>query len=806
MIGQTISHYKITEELGEGGMGVVYKAEDLRLQRPVALKFLRSNSLGNEEAKARFLREARAAAALQHPNICTVYEIDEVDGQLFIAMAYLESRELVKEIGDGPLAVGRLLDLAIQTARGLEEAHRGGVVHRDIKPANIMVSSGGRAVLMDFGLAQLNSATSKLTREGTTLGTSAYMSPEQTTGETLDHRTDIWAFGVVLYEMATGELPFKGYYEQALLYSILNDPPEPLTALRPNAPGELERIVNKCLAKRADERYQTVSDLLAGLSELKRRVESGEGQPPEPLETQPPKPRRAFVGREAETTELGRLLESVRHGNGSLVLIGGEPGVGKTRLCEEILAGAGEQQMLVLTGHCYEGEGAQPFIPFVESLELASRIVPQAEFRAALGEAAPEVAKLMPELRRTFPDIPEAIQLPAEQQRRYLFNSFRDFLSSLSKQRPIVWLLDDLHWADESSLMLLQHLAQGLDDLPVLVLGTYRDVELEVGKPFEKALAQLVRQRLARRMALKRLPQASVADLLAILGGGQPPESLVKIIYQETEGNPFFVEEVFSHLSEEGKLFDQDGHWKPGLKADELEVPEGVRLVIGRRLERLSSQTPKILSAAAVIGRAFDLGTLESLEGFDPDDVLDAIEESEAAKLIVSGSTGREVSYRFTHELIRHTLLIGLSLPRRQRTHLRVANAIEQTGPENAGAIAHHLFQAGMAADLDKTVRYLSLAGERALGTAAADEARGYFDDALSLDIDDQETQAKLLLGRGRSYAALGRAEEAVRDWERALQIFEKLEATETVVQICRDLRLSLVVVAGAPWRSVESR
>ena len=588
--------------------------------------------------------------------------------------------------------------------------------------------------------------------------------------------------------MTTGELPFKGYYEQALLCSILNDSPEPLTALRADVPGELERIVNKCLAKRADERYQTVSDLLTDLRALQRRVESGEGPPPEPLETQPPKPRRAFVGREAETTELGRLLESVRQGKGSLVLIGGEPGVGKTRLCEEVLAGAGEQQMLVLAGHSYEGEGTQPFIPFVENLELASRIVPRAAFRAALGEAAPEVAKLMPELRRIFPDMPEPIQLPAEQQRRYLFNSFRDFLSRLSKQRPSVWLLDDLHWADESSLMLLQHLAQGLDDLPVLVLGTYRDVELEVGKPFEKALAQLVRQRLARRMALKRLPQASVADLLAILAAEPPPESLVKVIYGETEGNPFFVEEVFSHLSEEGKLFDQDGHWKPGLKADELEVPEGVRLVIGRRLERLSSQTPKILSAAAVIGRVFDLGTLEALDGFDPDDVLDAIDEAETAKLVASSSTGREVKYRFTHELIRQTLLIGLSLPRRQRMHLRVANAMEQTGPENAAAIAHHLFQAGMAADLDKTVRYLSLAGERALGAAAADEARRYFDDALSLDIDDEETQTKLLLGRGRSYAALERTEESVRDLEAALSVFEQLKASETVAAICCEL------------------
>ena len=253
------------------------KAEDTKLKRHVALKFLPSNSLG-EEAKARFLREARAAAALQHPNICTVYEIDEADGRPFIAMAYLEGCELAKEIEGDPLGVDRLLDLAIQTAQGIEEADANGVVHRDIKPANIMVTSSGRAVVMDFGLAQLASAASKLTREGTTIGTSAYMSPEQTTGEPLDRRTDIWSLGVLLYEMTTGQLPFKGHYEQAILYSILHEAPEPVTALRTGAPQQLEQIVNKCLAKRPGERYQTISDLLADLRALTRSQESGVGR------------------------------------------------------------------------------------------------------------------------------------------------------------------------------------------------------------------------------------------------------------------------------------------------------------------------------------------------------------------------------------------------------------------------------------------------------------------------------------------------------------------------------------------------
>ena len=256
-------------------MGVVYKAVDKRLDRTVALKFLASHLVSNDESRRRFIREAKAAAALQHPNICTVYEIDEVDGQTFIAMAYLDGRELSQEIESGPLKVERLLDLAEQAARGLQEAHGKGVVHRDIKPANIMVTAHGQAVLMDFGLAQLAHGGSKLTKEGTTVGTSAYMSPEQTTGEKIDARTDVWALGVVLYQMASGQLPFQGHYEQAILYSILNEAPEPLTSVRTALPVDLERLVSKCLAKRPGERYQTISDLLADLSALKRAAESG---------------------------------------------------------------------------------------------------------------------------------------------------------------------------------------------------------------------------------------------------------------------------------------------------------------------------------------------------------------------------------------------------------------------------------------------------------------------------------------------------------------------------------------------------
>jgi serine/threonine protein kinase/tetratricopeptide (TPR) repeat protein len=273
MIGQTISHYKILEKLGEGGMGVVYKAEDTKLKRTVALKFLSPQALGTEDEKARFIHEAQSAAALNHPNICTVYEIDEREGQPFIAMEYIEGQSLKGIIASGPLKLGEAQNIAVQIAEGLHEAHRRNIVHRDIKPANIMITHAGRVKIMDFGLAK-SPDRSKLTREGTTVGTVAYMSPEQTRGEEVDHRTDFWSLGVVLYEMISGQSPFKGDHEQAIVYSIVNEEPKPLTHLRTAVPVELERIARKAMAKSPRDRYQHADELMVDLRSLTVEIDS----------------------------------------------------------------------------------------------------------------------------------------------------------------------------------------------------------------------------------------------------------------------------------------------------------------------------------------------------------------------------------------------------------------------------------------------------------------------------------------------------------------------------------------------------
>jgi class 3 adenylate cyclase len=503
--------------------------------------------------------------------------------------------------------------------------------------------------------------------------------------------------------------------------------------------------------------------------------------------------RTPFVGREEERAELRRLMEQAIAGQGSIVLIRGEPGVGKTRLAQELVLEARTRGMADQIGRCYEMEGAPPYIPYIEMMQSAMRADPAA-FRAAMGENAGELAKILPELRRAYDDIPPPLEMPPEQERLYLFNSMREFLERVTSVAPVLLVLDDLHWADDATLELAQHIAQHQHKMALLTVITYRDIELDAARPFARTLESFLRERLAHRIALKPLPQKSVAAMLQALTGQPAPEALVEAIYRETEGNPFFVEEVFQHLSEQGRLLDAEGRWRTDLEVSELDVPEGVRLVISRRLERVSEACRGVLTDAAVVGRDFTFDLLERLSDVDPDALLDAIDEAERANLIVAADEGSvpaavsggaparsmEARFRFAHELIRQTLISGLSLPRRQRLHLRVAETMELVYGKDAEVyaadMAHHLYQAGAGADPAKTARYLVLAGDRALEGAAFGEALRDYERAFSLlPSGDRAMRADLLYKRGLARRSLDDWEGALVDWREAADAFEGL-------------------------------
>lgn len=274
MINKEITHYRIVAQVGKGNMGVVYKAKDTKLRRTVAVKFLSPAAVGGGEQKVRFINEARSAAAISHPNICTIYEIDEFEDQTFIAMEFVGGQSLDRKIAAGNLTVDEVINIASQIADGLHEAHERGVIHRDVKPANIMITDRARVKIMDFGVAKSPSTTS-ITKAGTAVGTVAYMSPEQSRGEPLDHRTDIWSLGVVLYEMLTGERPFKGDYEQAIIYGVQNEDPKPVVSLNPSVPMKLAQVVLNMLVKDRDLRTQNTKKLLESLRDCRVEVKRG---------------------------------------------------------------------------------------------------------------------------------------------------------------------------------------------------------------------------------------------------------------------------------------------------------------------------------------------------------------------------------------------------------------------------------------------------------------------------------------------------------------------------------------------------
>jgi predicted ATPase/class 3 adenylate cyclase len=507
--------------------------------------------------------------------------------------------------------------------------------------------------------------------------------------------------------------------------------------------------------------------------------------------------RTPFVGRAQERARLLQAVERARSGTGTLMLIGGEAGVGKSRLVEEAAAEARRLGLMVLTGHCVDQQGAPPYLPTIEHLEEAARQGSPETFRQALGENAPEIAKLMPKLRVRYPDIPEPVTLPPEQERRYLLHGIAEFVERNARATPLMLVFEDLQWADESTLLLVRLLAQRVAYVPVLAVGTYRDTDLRPGRPLAVVLPDLLRQRLAEEILLGRMTEEGVAGILQARAGSKPPPELVSLIFSETEGNPFFVEEVFRHLHEAGKLFDSEGRWLTGLQIADTDVPRSVGLVIGERLQRVSEDCRRILTIAALAGKTFRFDLVATFQGVDEDDLLDALEEAVKATLIQDVSTGREARYAFVHEQIRQTLLGLLSTARRQRLHLRMADALETLYGRDADAhapdIAYHLYQAGAAADGTRTAGWLLRSAERALDALAFEDALRDLDAAHTV-LPERETEAagRVLRLRARALRGLARIDEALAAFAEAVKIAPPGAEREAVLQARARLKLDL--------------
>ena len=508
--------------------------------------------------------------------------------------------------------------------------------------------------------------------------------------------------------------------------------------------------------------------------------------------------RTAYVGRETERGAIRGAIDRALRGRGSLIMLGGGPGVGKTRLAMEMAEYAYSLNgFRVLVGRCYERDDPFPYLPFAEIIEgTLSQAASLEDFRRQIGDNAAELAQLAPSLRRVFPDIPKPMELPPVQKRRYVFQSVSDALGRWAQVSPLFLILDDLQWADESTLALLIHLAGHISQAPFLIIGTYRDEYLEEKPVLVRSLEELIRLGI-RPIKLIGLSKDAVAQMLNKLSQQPAPENLVDIIFEESQGNPFFVEEVYRHLIEEGRIFDTAGQFRSDVEIDEIDVPENVRLIIGRRMDRFEEDEKKALAAAAVIGRSFSFQLLTATSQIDVDELFTVIEKAQQMGIIVPSSEGPENPFTFAHELVRQTLLAGISAPRRQHLHACVAQAIERLDPgaikEGAGEIADHLLKAGSFADRNQLVHWLTLAGRSALEAAAFEEARRSFRYALSHpEAIDPGQRADLLAKLAIAERALDRWDMVVGNLHEALEIYASLGDRKKFVRTINELTEAL--------------
>ncbi|MGH2784633.1 MAG: protein kinase domain-containing protein [Actinomycetota bacterium] len=752
--------------LGEGGRKRVFLARDSRLERDVALALIKTEGL-DEAGLMRVRFEAQAMARLgDHPNIVTVFDIGEQDGATYLVCQYMSGgsvEDLIAASEGRGLGVKETVRLGGHVAHALDHAHARGVVHRDVKPGNVWLGEDGNARLGDFGLA-VALDRSRLTAEGMMLGTVAYMPPEQALGRTPDARSDLYSLGAMLYEMLTGRTPFLGDEAVAIISQHIGTAPVAPSWHNSEVPPALERLVLALLAKDPDKRPATAAEVRDALTAIATATTT-HGQAAAAVAEANPLDRLAggvFVGREREMDDLRAGLDDALSGRGRLLLLMGEPGIGKTRMADELATYAKLRGAQVLVGRCYEGEGAPAYWPWVQVIRAFVHDRDAEALTSVMGPGAAEIAQIVSDVRERIQDLPEPPTLDPEQARFRLFDSIATFLKNASRARPLVVVLDDLHWADKPTLLLLQFLAREVRSSRLLVLGTYRDVELRRQHPLAQTLAELAREQISTRIVLRGLTVHDVWRFIEMTCGVEPPGNLVRAVYRETEGNPFFVAEIVRLLAAEGKFAaDGESSWS-------ISIPQSVREVIGRRLDQLSENANALLSIAAVAGREFTLGVVQSVSELDLDAASDAIDEARAARVI--GEASRAVDrFIFSHALIRETLYEEIPTARRIMLHRRLGETLESlyaaAGDTHLAELAYHFLEAAPGGDVRKAFDYAERAAVRATQLLAYEEAARQYEKAIEslplLEKPDEALHCRLLLRLGDAQRRSGDVDAA---------------------------------------------
>jgi tetratricopeptide (TPR) repeat protein/predicted Ser/Thr protein kinase len=818
-------HYRLLSKVGSGGMGEVYKAEDTKLGRTVAIKVLPGSANYNLAAKRRFLKEAQSASALNHPNIVTIHAIEEVEGLDFIVMEYIEGQTLKAMIErNGALPLTNLLDTGTQVADALAAAHEIGLIHRDVKSANILVTPRGHTKVLDFGLAKIVRTLAdavdgeaptlvNLTDQGTVLGTAAYMSPEQTRGDVLDARSDIFSFGCVLYEAATRSLPFTGPSMLAVMHAIATTDPTPPSRIRPELPREFDLIIERALAKQKERRYGSVAEIADALRSLRATLTGQWAGVPIVYDKDLIESRAsAFVGREAELNRLEAFLQQAINGTGLVVFITGEPGIGKTSLSDEFLRRARTKYpaLLVSRGRCVEQYGTgEAYLPFLDAVGGLLDGPGRERLAAVMRTYAPTWCTQLPAAFASTSGLERLQQETIGATKERMMREMGDALGMFATTSPIVLLFEDLHWADPSSVDLLRHLCQRINNQRILIAGTFRPEDLERSNhPLKSYKAEMQAHRLCEEVALSLLGRDHIAEYLnATFTPNDFPPELAALIYDKTEGHPLFAINLLQYLSERGDIGRTDAHWSLARPLSELdlEAPESVRSMISKKIDTLEAEERRTLQYASVEGAEFLSPVVASLLDVDEVDLEERLAHLEKTHRLIVTRGEEELPdrslatrYRFAHALYQNFLYGDLVNKRRVMLHRKAGEQLVRHYGKRAPQIATQLalhFERGR--DFPRAIEYLIHAGDNATKLYANAEAADHYTRAIGLveklpEEAQTETLVTLYQKRGAVNFALSRFAHSVDDYTHMLEYQKSLGSPEKQAEALNALALTL--------------
>jgi class 3 adenylate cyclase len=737
--------YDVLRLIGAGSRKRVTLVHDIWLERDVVACALQTPTA---DESARLRREAALLARLgSSPSIVAVHDLLDVDGAPVMICQYLAGGSLQDRLRHGPVDLATAVGIASDVAAALSWTHRAGVVHRDVKPGNIWLDETGRAVLGDFGLA-VSSGTSPQPCD-LLVGTAAYVAPEQLVAEGTDERSDLHSLGAVLYELLTGRPPFGDGSAVAVMAKVLQERPPPPSSLRPGLSQDVDDLIEQLLAKAPEQRPESADEVLSSLTRLVA-----------PVPVRPPAAAAdGFVGRAVELVQLRSALADAKAGRGSVTLLLGEPGVGKTRMALELARFAAQDGWTVLTGRCPESGVAPAFRPWTQVLQAALRCLPDQEHPTAADRRL--LAAVVPELDG---EVPPAEPPDREASRFLLFDAATRLLRRVAGARPLLVLVDDAHWADRASTALAVHLARELVEDRVAVVLCARDVALD-DPGVAPAVSELT-PAAGRTMHLHGLSLEETALFLEASLAVRPDRLLLRELHERTDGNPFHIAELVRLLQSEQGLTTE------GLVAVERVAPTGVREVLHRRLRQMSAPSLELLQTMSVIGREALLPVIAGVHAVEPETALRLLDEALAARLLVAVD-GRPQKFRFAHALVREALYDSLPASHRVDLHRRTTEALRLAHPHEreapAAELAHHAVRAALDGDAEPAVLWSVRAARAAAIASAYEDEVLHYGRAVELAGDvtlpsrdgTLPSFGALLLELGEAQHRLGQSEQA---------------------------------------------